>query len=218
MPAGCPARSQPSSERNAGAADMHLALELIGDPLTAMARRSSRCAWDRLSLSTESSFCLTRASRARPYGPSPRATISSVILTTLTIASPGRERPRRPESRARRASSVRGAARLHVGARTRSEALSDRTRHAGGHSGSAYGGAQGVVGRRPGANSPAFPLAACRSEAATTFVLLERGELAGFSEGQTAMLVTYLPAEDVVRVYELVEAGCPPGLAGRIVG
>ena len=31
----------------------------------AMARRSSRCAWGRLSLSTESSFCLTRASRAR---------------------------------------------------------------------------------------------------------------------------------------------------------
>jgi hypothetical protein len=34
VPAGCAARSQPSSERKAGATDVHLGLELIGDPLT----------------------------------------------------------------------------------------------------------------------------------------------------------------------------------------
>jgi hypothetical protein len=65
-----------------------------------MARCSSRCAWGRFSLSTASSFCWTRGvSRARgaPYGPSPRAAISSVMLTTLTIARPGRDRPWRLE-------------------------------------------------------------------------------------------------------------------------
>ena len=71
---------------------MHLGPELIGNP-SAMARRSSRCAWSRLSLSTASSFCWTRASRApgAPYCRSPRP-ISAVMLTTLTIVSPENDR------------------------------------------------------------------------------------------------------------------------------
>lgn len=34
VPAGCPARLHPSSERKAGATDVHLGIELIGNPLT----------------------------------------------------------------------------------------------------------------------------------------------------------------------------------------
>ena len=34
VPAGCPARLHPSSERKAGATEVHLGIELIGNPLT----------------------------------------------------------------------------------------------------------------------------------------------------------------------------------------
>jgi hypothetical protein len=91
VPAGCAARSQPSSERKAGATDVHLGLELIGDPLT---RDGSAVVKVRVGSSFPINGVLILLdeviSRTRSPVRANRATISSVMLTTLTIASPGR--------------------------------------------------------------------------------------------------------------------------------
>jgi hypothetical protein len=87
VPAGCPARSQPSSERKAGATDVHLGVELIGNPLT---RGGSVFVKVRVGSSfplTASSFCWTRASPAQGARTGQAPPFSSVMLTTITIAA-----------------------------------------------------------------------------------------------------------------------------------
>ena len=48
-------------------------------------------------------------------------------------------------------------------------------------------------------------------------MLAERARIAGFSKGQAAALALCLDPDSVVRAAELVEAGCQPHTAGRIV-
>jgi hypothetical protein len=74
VPSGCPAREQPSSERKAGATDVHFGLALIGNPLT-------RDGTVLVRVRVGSSFPLNGvlilldegvSSARSPYGPSPR--------------------------------------------------------------------------------------------------------------------------------------------------
>ena len=65
--------------------------------------------------------------------------------------------------------------------------------------------------------NPLPPAPAPYDEPATPLVLFERAKLAGFSDGQAATLATFLSPEAVVRACELVEGGCDPHTAGRIV-
>jgi hypothetical protein len=60
---------------------------------------------------------------------------------------------------------------------------------------------------------------AAAGAARSPYAAVDVGEakLAGLTEGQAAVLATQLLPEDVIDVCELVEAGCRPTVAVRIV-
>lgn len=54
-------------------------------------------------------------------------------------------------------------------------------------------------------------------DTATPEVLFHRAKLSGFGDRQSAVLASYLSAEDVVLACALAEANCPHDLIGAIV-